>query len=353
MDEAAAQLIIHLPAGGDQEVDLRRGSTELGRGPAAGIRVAVPEVSGRHAELHWDGSQLWMRDLSSTNGTEVNGRHISSWTTLRDGDRVRWGPVDADVVLPRSGGAADGSARGTTVMPVVVPDVRATAARPSARRIFLSHASEDKRLARSIAATLRRQGWEPWLDESGIPGGSPWAASIQQALRSSSVVVLLITANSVSKEWVLDEITAARNLRVPIIPAVLEHVRMPDGLQLVLQRTQQVDVSALTTFSSEDQSDRTAAYQRLDGAILDVLERQGRTNPDRVRMRIGRVLEAIGAVLVLGGFGSFLYAGFRATQHAAESFPVGVLVAFAVFIGGGIIGATGGAMVRAGRAKGL
>jgi hypothetical protein len=46
----------------------------------------------------------------------------------------------------------------------------------------------------------------------------------------------LITANSVAKEWVLDEIAAARNLRVPIIPAFLEDVRLPDELQFMLQR---------------------------------------------------------------------------------------------------------------------
>jgi hypothetical protein len=227
------------------------------------------------------------------------------------------------------------------------------AARPSARRIFISHASEDKRRARHVAAILRRKGWDTWIDESDIPGGAQWADSIQQALRSCSLVVLLVTAHSVSKDWVLDEIAGARNLRVPIIPAVLEDVRLPDGLRFMLQRTQFVDISALATSSSDDEHGRQAAASRLDRAILDVLERQGRLNPDRVRMRIGHVVEVIGVVLVLVGFASFIYAGFRASQSQSDGFPVPVIVAFAIFICGGILGATGGAMVRAGRAKGL
>ena len=186
---------------------------------------------------------------------------------------------------------------------------------------------------------------------SDIPGGSWWAASIQQALRSCSVVVLLVTAHSVSKEWVLDEIVAARNLRVPIIPATLEEVRLPDELRFMLQRTQFVDVSALTTFSSDDQQRRNAAASRLDDAILGVLERTGRLNPDRVRMRIGRVIEVIGLVLVLSGFGSFLYTMARTTSSDPSFTPF--LVCMAVFVGGGIIAGIGATMVRVGRAKGL
>ena len=151
--------------------------------------------------------------------------------------------------------------------------------------------SEDKRLARMVAGILRRQGWEPWIDESSIVGGSSWAASIQQALKASSVVVLLITANSVAKEWVLDEIVSARNLRVPIVPAVLEDVRLPDELRFMLQRTQFVNIEAFTSHDSDDQHKRNYAAQQLDSALLGVLERQGRLNPDRARMRIGHVLE--------------------------------------------------------------
>jgi len=251
--------------------------------------------------------------------------------------------------------AASGPSTDDSEVPFPRPP-RPAAAKPSARRVFISHASEDQRLARSVAATLRRQGWDVWLDESDIRGGGSWAASIQQALRSCSVVVLLVTADSVAKEWVLDEIAGARNLRVPIIPAVLEHVRLPDELQLMLQRTQFVDVSALTTFSPDDQQERNAAAARLDDAILNVLEHQGRLNPDRVRMRIGRVLEVVGVLLVVVGFASFILAGFRATSEFSSSssgFPVPVLVAFAVFGGGGVICATGAGLVRSGRAKGL
>lgn len=348
MERTTARLVIHL-GDGDRVVSLREGRIPVGRAAEAGIRLALPEVSAQHAELRWDGAELWMRDLYSTNGTEVNGRRVTEWTALRNGDRVRWGPVAADVVLavpaPRPPPEIS--------EPLAAVEVeRLPGAKPSARRIFISHASEDKRRARHVAAVLRRQGWQPWIDESDIIGGSSWAASIQQALKACSVVVLLVTANSVSKEWVLDEITAARNLRVPIIPAFLENVRLPDELRFLLQRTQSVDISGLFSTSSDDQSNqRAAAASRLDSAILGVLERQGRLNPDRVRMRIGYVLQWIGVLLVVGGFAGFIYTLTRIGN--STTFPVQILVPFGVFFCGGIIAGAGSVMVRSGRAKGL
>jgi hypothetical protein len=393
VERTSPRLVIQLADGSERAVDLREGRTNVGRAPDAAIRLPLPEISGHHAELHWDGTQLAMRDQSSTNGTEVNGRRLTEWTVLRDGDRIRWGPVTAEVRLSRLAPApVPGSAWSwaqTAAMPSNPPPLRPPAPqprppapprprlpaeppqaprparpagpspsesrrpgpRPSAKRIFISHASEDKRQARMIAGILRRQGWEPWIDEGSIVGGSSWAASIQQALKASSVVVLLITANSVAKEWVLDEIVAARNLRVPIIPAVLEDVRLPDELRFMLQRTQFVNIEAFTSNDSDDQHKRNYAAQQLDNAILGVLERQGRLNPDRARMRIGRVLGWIGGLLLLGGFAGFILMGLR--QSDPEASPVPVFIPFGVFFIGMIIAASGSAMVRSGRAKSL
>src|SRR5690242_12514189 len=99
MERTVPRLVIRLADGSERVVDLREGRLTVGRAPDAGIRLALPEVSGHHAELHWDGTRLSMRDLSSTNGTVVNGRQLAEWTVLRDGDQIRWGPVTADVVL--------------------------------------------------------------------------------------------------------------------------------------------------------------------------------------------------------------------------------------------------------------
>jgi len=73
---------------------------EITIGRAAGADIALPGdsfISSRHARLWVDAGQLWVEDLGSTNGTQVNGQAISSATALRPGDRVQVGRTVLEV----------------------------------------------------------------------------------------------------------------------------------------------------------------------------------------------------------------------------------------------------------------
>jgi hypothetical protein len=48
----------------------------LGRSRDADVQIEDPNVSRRHAEVVQEGSDYWVVDLGSTNGTEVNGRRV-------------------------------------------------------------------------------------------------------------------------------------------------------------------------------------------------------------------------------------------------------------------------------------
>ncbi len=64
----------------------------IGRARDCDLVVAHSSVSAHHAELHQTGSQYRIVDLSSTNGTFVNGVRLTS-QTLKEGDTVHLGPV--------------------------------------------------------------------------------------------------------------------------------------------------------------------------------------------------------------------------------------------------------------------
>ncbi len=55
----------------------------LGRSHEAGLQVDDAAVSGKHAELRFDGYHWWLTDLGSRNGTSVNGRHLTKETSLQ------------------------------------------------------------------------------------------------------------------------------------------------------------------------------------------------------------------------------------------------------------------------------
>ena len=340
---ATPRLVVRAPDGVETVIELRQGAQVLGQAPDADVQIHIDDVADRHAELTWDGTHLLLRDLRSGHGTTVNGRVVIDWVDLRDGDSIKLGLAEGRVEAMGTMSQPALAARAVPTETVPTPPP----GRGRSRRVFISHASEDKRHARDLASYLEQRGWDAWLDETDINGGSAWAASIQSAIKESAVIVLLVTSNSVAKEWVLDEVTAARNLRVPIIPALLEQVRYPDDLQFLLQRTQSVDITNLDA----------SRLTRLDTAIIDVLERQGKTNPDRVKLRIGQVLEFVGVIVLLGGFVGFIMAGFSEVSNGGDG-SVGpdfmtVLIPFFIFMGGGVIGGIGASMVRSARSRGI
>lgn len=51
--------------------------TVIGRGSEADITIGDSGASRKHAEILWDGERAMVRDMSSTNGTQLNGRKIT------------------------------------------------------------------------------------------------------------------------------------------------------------------------------------------------------------------------------------------------------------------------------------
>ncbi|EXG79021.1 hypothetical protein GCM10009539_69240 [Cryptosporangium japonicum] len=66
------------------------GSTVIGRGEGAQVRLADVGISRQHARVDFDGSRVVLTDLSSTNGTTVNGNRINA-AALQHGDVVQLG----------------------------------------------------------------------------------------------------------------------------------------------------------------------------------------------------------------------------------------------------------------------
>lgn len=53
--------------------------TTLGAAPDNQLILGDRFVSGHHARLRWDGSQWWIEDLGSRNGTLVDGRPLTPY----------------------------------------------------------------------------------------------------------------------------------------------------------------------------------------------------------------------------------------------------------------------------------
>lgn len=93
--------------------------------------------------------------------------------------------------------------------------------------IFISHASEDEKFARKLAAALEAEGWSTWWDRK-IPPGKNWRNYIGPQLKEATCVIVLWSAKSVKSRWVLVEAEHALS-RDAMIPVFLEKVSAPLG----------------------------------------------------------------------------------------------------------------------------
>ncbi|MGW4133772.1 FHA domain-containing protein [Amycolatopsis japonica] len=85
-----ATLIIDVPGRPPAHHELSFGLTTLGRSRNAAVRLGDSRVSRLHCKIRWDGTDAWLTDLDSANGTFVNGQRVPS-ARLAHGDMLRLG----------------------------------------------------------------------------------------------------------------------------------------------------------------------------------------------------------------------------------------------------------------------
>ena len=84
--------------------------------------------------------------------------------------------------------------------------------------IFISYASADREIARTIAEAFVERGHSVWWDRT-IPPGRVFDEVIQEALNAAKCVIVLWSANSIRSNWVKTEASEAlaRNRLLPVL----------------------------------------------------------------------------------------------------------------------------------------
>lgn len=75
-----------------RRLPLVEGENVVGRGSDADVRIAMPEVSRRHARIVLRGHRATLEDLKSRNGTFLRGEPVNRPASLADGDEIGFGP---------------------------------------------------------------------------------------------------------------------------------------------------------------------------------------------------------------------------------------------------------------------
>ncbi len=137
---------------GDRRFALPEGSTlVLGREPTSDLPIFDPGVSRRHAEVRAVGESMFVQDLSSRNGTWLNGQRVGR-AQVNIGDLVSFGPVELVVV--------EEAAPRPALTPPFALDGAATMVRerPMRSQAEAVEAVAGKRLAQLVAVAQRLGG---------------------------------------------------------------------------------------------------------------------------------------------------------------------------------------------------
>jgi DNA-binding winged helix-turn-helix (wHTH) protein len=88
-----ASAVRHVLLWGSHEIELREGTSVVGRERSADVWIGHPSVSREHARLAVSGESATIEDLGSKNGTFRGSTPVTPGTALEDGDEIRLGTV--------------------------------------------------------------------------------------------------------------------------------------------------------------------------------------------------------------------------------------------------------------------
>jgi TIR domain len=108
--------------------------------------------------------------------------------------------------------------------------------RKKAVQVFLSHVSKEKPFVRKLGHKLSELGYKIWLDEWKIKVGQLIPKEIQDGLRSSKFVVVVLSKRSVGSKWVEREWMAkywgqVQSGKVSVLPILLQDCEIPELLK--------------------------------------------------------------------------------------------------------------------------
>jgi len=143
-------------------------------------------------------------------------------------------------------------------------------------RIFLAHASEDKKAVTNLYSRLKQNGYQPWLDEIDLLPGQNWTSEIPKAIRDSDVFIACLSSISIAKEgYVQREFKMAMQKmgeippgRIYLIPLRLDECQIP-ALRQEEYGINLVDYQWVDLFASDGFERLVKSLETRSGNVLN------------------------------------------------------------------------------------
>ena len=243
-----------------QSLPVREGNLLIGRSSGCNLRIPGRRISRKHAELRRRGNQVWIVDLGSSNGTEVNGKRLRrhSPQRLKPGQKIKIG--DFSLVLEVS---------------KVIPSRRRAPG-----HIFISYSRQNSAIVYPLADKLAQSGFNVWIDRQDIRPGRPWRGEIVRGIEKADAFILLLSSHSAASDNVRKELDLASDAGILVLPVILQPVQIPAGLKYQLVDLQYIDLFENPGFGFSQLSN--ALQKRQEYLALQ----PERVRPDRLQAEL-------------------------------------------------------------------
>lgn len=137
------------------------------------------------------------------------------------------------------------------------------------KHAFVSHASNDYEVAKSVCRMLEKRGIECWIAPDDLTAGRSYGIEIIRGIEQTAVTILLLSRHANASKFVSKEIERAVSKDKPVLPVRLEDVQPSPDLELFISGNHWIDVWP---------SLRDATLDRLAAAIRDSIAASPQTS---------------------------------------------------------------------------
>ena len=107
--------------------------------------------------------------------------------------------------------------------------------------IFLSYSRKDSNVLQDLKHLLAKSGIKYWTDENIEIGTPNWRRALDKAIRESNGIIVLLSPDSSTSQWVLEEIALAEVVEKPILPLLIKG-ELSDAIPFGLILAQHIDM---------------------------------------------------------------------------------------------------------------
>ncbi len=98
------------------------------------------------------------------------------------------------------------------------------------RYIFVSYSHRDERFVIPLARDLMGRGIRIWLDQREIIAGEDWMQQLEEGLKETDALLVVLSPRSVASKYVMQEVAAAQAAKKPVFPIMYKTCDLPPNL---------------------------------------------------------------------------------------------------------------------------